>query len=281
MAQQAAAINPSDSEKNEQARKDPPRGTIAEWMVTFLLLLFGTTTLLQAFVIPTGSMEDNLLIGDHLLVDKLAYSPSGAISKYLLPYQEPKHGDIIVFRYPADISQTFVKRVIGVPGDHLKIVNQQVYRNGKLLVEPYIYHKLGVIDAYKDNFPGEPAPYLTPDQIRDGLLLDMLTKHVSNGEVVVPPNSYFAMGDNRDNSLDSRFWGFVPRDNIIGKPLLIYWSYEATTAELTGSSVGDVAGHFVDVVTHFFSRTRWPRTLHVIRGFPDSQLPSGQSLQSK
>src|SRR5580693_6575357 len=108
----------------------PVRGFIAEWSVTFILLLFGTTTLAQAFVIPTGSMQDTLLIGDHLLVDKLAYAPPGALSKYLLPYEDPKHGDIIVFRYPADISQTLVKRLIGIPGDRLKIDHGVVYRNG-------------------------------------------------------------------------------------------------------------------------------------------------------
>ena len=97
-------------------KAEPPRGAIAEWAITILLLLFGTTTLVQAFVIPTGSMEDTLLIGDHLLVDKLAYAPAGKFSKYILPYEEPKRGDIIVFRYPVDISQTFVKRVIGVAG---------------------------------------------------------------------------------------------------------------------------------------------------------------------
>ena len=108
------------------AKPEPPRGTIAEWAITILLLLFGTTTLVQAFVIPTGSMEDTLLIGDHLLVDKLTYAPAGSFSKYILPYRDPKHGDIIVFRYPVDISQTFVKRTIGVPGDHIKIINQKV-----------------------------------------------------------------------------------------------------------------------------------------------------------
>src|SRR5271166_5699478 len=132
---------------------EPPRGAIAEWAITILLLLFGTTTLVQAFVIPTGSMEDTLLIGDHLLVDKLAYSPAGSISKYILPYQEPKHGDIIVFRYPIDISQTFVKRVIGVPGDRIKIVNQVLYRNGAALDEPYVYHKNPNPYSYGDNFP--------------------------------------------------------------------------------------------------------------------------------
>src|ERR1035441_9986089 len=106
---------------------DAPRNAIAEWTITILLLLFGTTTLVQAYVIPTGSMEDTLLIGDHLLVDKLAYAPAGRVSKYLLPYTPVKRGDIIVFRYPVDVRQTFVKRVIGVPGDHLRIVNKQAY----------------------------------------------------------------------------------------------------------------------------------------------------------
>ncbi len=270
-----------EEQKAPSARPEPPRGAIAEWTVTILLLLFGTTTLVQAFVIPTASMEDTLLIGDHLLVDKMAYAPAGAISKYLLPYEEPKHGDIIVFRYPADISQTFVKRVIGVPGDHLRIINQVVYRNGRALKEPYIYHKSPIVDSYRDNFPSEPPPY-TYDPSRDPLLRDMLEHNVSNNEVVVPPHSYFAMGDNRDNSLDSRYWGFVPRENIIGKPMLIYWSYEATTEQLTDSSVGSTASHLKDVLFHFAGRTRWNRTFHLIRGFPDSELPaSSPAVQEK
>src|SRR6201996_3415320 len=141
MPEQTATVSPAKAEQNAPVKRDVTRNSIAEWAVTILLLLFGTTTLVQAFVIPTGSMEDTLLIGDHLLVDKLAYAPAGTVSKYLLPYEEPKHGDIIVFRYPVDISQTFVKRVIGVPGDHLKMVNRTVYRNGKPLYEQYVYHK--------------------------------------------------------------------------------------------------------------------------------------------
>ena len=133
-----------------------PRSTIAEWTITILLLLFLTTTLVQAYVIPTGSMEDTLLIGDHLLVDKLAFAPSGPVSKYLLPYTDVKRGDIIVFRYPVDIRQTFVKRCIGVPGDRIRLVNKQVYLNGVRLDEPYKYHKSDYIDSYRDNFPGEP-----------------------------------------------------------------------------------------------------------------------------
>jgi len=273
MAPNAATIKSTDIKQTPSAPhvREAPRNSIAEWAVTILLLLFGTTTLVQAFVIPSGSMEDTLLIGDHLLVDKLAYAPGGAFSKYMLPYEQPKHGDIIVFRFPVDISQTFVKRVIGVPGDRLKMVNRVVYRNGVQLNEPYVYHKLAY-DASRDNFPGEPT--LFADGLQGQLQRDMLENHVANGEIVVPPNQYFAMGDNRDNSLDSRYWGFVPRDNIIGKPLLIYWSYEASSEDLTGSSVNSLLTHFVDLGEHFFTRTRWERTFRLIRGFPDSQLPN-------
>ena len=266
---ETATVKPSQTETPPAGKRDHARNSVAEWAVTILLLLFGTTTLVQAFVIPTGSMEDTLLIGDHLLVDKLAYAPFGNASKYLLPYEQPKHGDIIVFRYPADISQTFVKRVIGLPGDHLKMINRVVYRNGIRLNEPYVYHKFGY-DPIRDNFPGEPTPFA--EGLQAQLQRDMLESHVVNGEIVVPSNSYFAMGDNRDNSLDSRYWGFVPRDYIIGKPLLIYWSYQASTEDLAGSSVGSLVGHFVDLGEHFFTRTRWSRTFRIVRGFPDAQL---------
>src|SRR5580704_11513778 len=244
------------------AKPEPPRGTIAEWTITILLLLFGTTTLVQAFVIPTGSMEDTLLIGDHLLVDKLSYAPGGSFSKYILPYEEPRDGDIIVFRYPVDISQTFVKRVMGVPGDHIKIVNQQIYRNGVKLNEPYVVHKNPYPDSFRDNFPSSEPNLMLLDPARE-----MLAHNVVDGEVVVPPNSFFAMGDNRDNSLDSRYWGFVPRGNIIGKPLIIYWSYDANTESLASSSVNTLLRHFLDLGEHFFSKTRWTRTFRLIHGY--------------
>jgi signal peptidase I len=239
---------------------DTPRGFIAEWTVTIILLLFGTTTLVQAFVIPTGSMEDTLLIGDHLLVDKLAYAPPGPITKHVLPYTDVKRGDIIVFRYPVDIKQTFVKRVMGVAGDHIKLVNKQVFLNGKQLDEPYVYHKTEYIDSYRDNFPSEPNAHIAePAQ-------DMLERHVVNGEVVVPQGGYFAMGDNRDSSLDSRYWGFVPRENIIGKPLIIYWSYDAPTEALASPGLG--LDHLRDLVLHFFTKTRWGRTFMLIHAYP-------------
>ena len=153
--------NPAKTEKVDdeapQEAAQPSRGIIAEWTVTILLLLFGTTTLVQAFVIPTGSMEDSLLIGDHLLVDKLAYAPAGAISRYLLPYQEVERGDIIVFRYPMDLDQTFVKRVVGVPGDRIRIVDKQLWINGKNADEPYVVYKSDFIDSYRDTFPTLPT----------------------------------------------------------------------------------------------------------------------------
>jgi signal peptidase I len=235
-----------------------PRGTIAEWTVTIILLLFGTTTLVQAFVIPTGSMEDTLLIGDHLLVDKLAYAPAGPVSKYILPYQEIKRGDIIVFRYPMDVTQTYVKRVVGIPGDRIHIRNKQVFRNGEKLNEPYTYFKTEYIDSYRDNFPSEPNTRISE------AAQEMLEKHVVNNEIVVPPSSYFAMGDNRDSSFDSRYWGFVPRENIIGKPLIIYWSYDAPTERLASSTIS--LDHAIDLLQNFFTKTRWRRTFKLIRG---------------
>jgi signal peptidase I len=236
------------------------RGFIAEWAVTIILLLFGTTSLVQAFVIPTGSMEDTLLIGDHLLVDKLAYSPPGPASRLLLPYRDVHRGDIIVFRYPNDVRQTFVKRAIGVPGDHIRLVEKQLILNGHPVDEPYVYHKTGYIDSYRDNFPNDPNVHVSESA------LDMLSRHVENGEVVVPSGYVFAMGDNRDSSLDSRYWGFVPRENIIGKPLIVYWSYDAPTEALADPSLS--LDHIFDLVTHFPTKTRWARTFRLIHGYP-------------
>jgi signal peptidase I len=255
-----AAADAAPADPPDDSHYDRPRSTIAEWTITIILLLFLTTTLVQAYVIPTGSMEDTLLIGDHLLVDKLAFAPYGPVSKYLLPYTDVKRGDIIVFRYPVDISQTFVKRCIGVPGDRIRLINKQVYLNGVRLDEPYTYHKSDYIDSYRDNFPGEPNVSV------DRRASEMLLNHVINGEVVVPPNSYFAMGDNRDSSLDSRYWGFVPRENIIGKPLVIYWSYDAPTDQLNTSSIS--IDHLVDLAEHIFTKTRWRRSFMLIHGYP-------------
>jgi signal peptidase I len=237
---------------------DSTRDFITEWALNILILLFGTTTLVQAFIVPTPSMDTTVRVGDHLLVDKLSYAPADGFSKHLLPYTEPKRGDIIVFRYPMDISQNYVKRCMGVPGDHLKVVDKELWLNGHKLVEPYVQHVFPRIEPYRDNFPSEPYGPVY-DRARQ-----MLAEHVVNGEIVVPDGFYFAMGDNRDNSLDSRYWGFVPRENIIGKPLVIFWSYDAPTEDWVDYN----SNHFIDLAKNFFRKTRWDRTLKLVRGYP-------------
>ena len=209
--------------------------------VAILVFLFVTTNLVRAYVIPTSSMEGSLRIGDHVLMNRLARS-----------YRPVQRGDIVAFLYPEDVHQTFVKRVIGVAGDRLRLVDKQVIRNGRRLVEPYALHN-GSHDAYRDNFPSEPASFTT------GRARDMFANHVTDGEVIVPPQALFVLGDNRDNSLDSRYWGFVPEEYVVGSPLMVYWSYDAPTADLATWNLR----HFADLAQHFFTKTRWQRTLFV------------------
>jgi len=246
----------------KEMSREVHRGFVAEWTVTIILLLFATTSLVQAFVIPSASMVGTLLIGDHVLVDKLTYAPAGAISRGVLPYREVRRGDIIVFRFPLNIKDDYVKRAIGIPGDRIKLVNKQLWLNGHAVNEPYVVHSSSGVDSYRDYFPAQPnSPLQAP-------AIDMLENHVdqATGELVVPANCIFAMGDNRDDSLDSRYWGFVPRENIVGTPLVIYWSYDAPTQDLTNGNIG--LDHIVDVVAHFFTKTRWSRTFRLTRGYP-------------
>lgn len=250
----------------ESRQRANSRNFVAEWAFTILIMLFASTSLGWSYVIPTGSMEDTLLVGDHIFVDKLAYAPASSLARILLPYENPKDGDIIAFHYPVDTSQMFVKRVIGQPGDRIRIQNQQLYRNGVAVKERYVFHKLPYFSAYRDNFPMEMAWIdVAPDHKRDAHLAQMLDHHVRNGELVVPPDSFFVLGDNRDNSLDSRYWGLVPRDNIVGKPVFIFWSYDASTEELMASGGGDLLRHVISVGTHFASRTRWDRSFRLIK----------------
>ena len=146
------------------------------------------------------------------------------------------------------------------PGDRIRVINKEVYLNGVKVDEPYTFHKDDYIDSYRDNFPGDPNTHV------ESGAYSMLTDNVVNGEVIVPQKMYFAMGDNRDRSLDSRFWGFVPRENIIGKPLVIFWSYDAPTEEW----VGNAGNHYLDLAKNFFFKTRWGRTLKLVRGIPVS-----------
>jgi signal peptidase I len=236
-------------------RKPSSRGFVAEWAMTILVYLFATTTLVQAYVVPTPSMESTIRVGDHMLVDRLTYSDPGAAGRHLLPYRDVARGDIVAFLYPEDIRQTYVKRVIGLPGDRIRLVNKQVMRNGRMLVEPYTQHLATSREPYRDDFPGAPDLYTSPRG------RDMFLHHVRDGEVVVPPGTLFVMGDNRENSADSRYWGFVPREYVVGKPLVVYWSFDAPTSELEDWSLT----HVLDVTLHFFSKTRWERMFLVPR----------------
>jgi signal peptidase I len=243
----------------KKAPKPPPeRHWIADWAFNIVLLVWFTSTVAQPFVVPTASMESTIMTGDHLIVDKVPYSPPGAITKYFLPYQEVRRGDVVVFRYPLNINMPYVKRVIGIPGDRIQFVEKKLILNGKPTEEPYAQFHGPNLDPYAANFPTVAPSYVYPRGA------EMLRDNVKDGVLTVPQGFYLCMGDNRENSDDSRYWGLVPRENIMGKPLIIWWSFEASTEHLASYSVGQV----VHLVTNFFSKTRWSRTLQFIRAYP-------------
>jgi signal peptidase I len=241
--------------------------SVISLLATVVIAVFIITFIVQAFQIPSESMENTLLIGDYLLVDKLRYG-GGGFGDALMPYRHIQHGDIIVFKYPVDPSQHFVKRVIGIPGDRVRLVKRRVYVNGIAQQEPYV-HYLGrgpdVADpayTFRDDFPQVNLP--VPDLEGDWWL--EMRKLVEDGQLIVPEGNYFVMGDNRDDSKDSRYWGFVPRENIVGRPLLIYWSVRSMDDEMAASpSAGDKLLHFAYAATHLWQITRWDRTFRLVK----------------
>ncbi len=231
-------------------------GSLQSLLGTVVIAIFVITFVVQAFQIPSPSMENTLLVGDYLLVNKLCYG-NGAVANLFMPYRRVRRGDIVVFHYPVTPAQHFVKRVIGVPGDRVRLVNKQVFVNGVPLREPYAHFTRPANDLFRDDFPQlDVAAGETPEWWLT------LRKLVEDGQLIVPAGYYFVMGDNRDDSYDSRYWGFVPRENIIGRPLLIYWSVRdlatdsATTATLNGK-----LSRLSYAVIHLFQITRWDRTL--------------------
>ena len=247
-------------------KKSTAREYFESLVITVILALFGTTFIVQAFKIPTPSMEDNLLVGDHLLVNKFAFGARGSIFDKILPLKDIKRGDVIVFKYPKDLTKHYVKRAIGLPGDRIRIVDRQVFVNGVALNEPYKIHKAppGSYDRFGDFFPPKPhyGRVASHGADEDPFWYEEYTK---DDEIVVPPNHYFAMGDNRDNSADSRYWGFVPREFIVGKALIIYWSYETDSDEYRRTDVVDRVQQITDLFTNFFTKTRWSRSFKIIR----------------
>jgi signal peptidase I len=224
---------------------------------TVAIAVFVVTFIVQAFTIPSESMEQTLLIGDYLLVDKLCYGGAGFLSRFL-PYQKVKRGDIIVFHYPVNPAQDFVKRVVALPGDRVRLINKRVYINGVVQQEPFVQYITNVRNPYRDDFPRTDAP----DYGTSARWWKEMPRLVEDHELIVPENHYFVLGDNRDDSQDSRYWGFVPRENIIGRPLLIYWSSGSLNNDLPASpTTGDRLYHLAYAVTHVFQITRWGRTL--------------------
>jgi signal peptidase I len=249
-------------------RKSSTRDTFESLVVTVVLAIFGTTFVIQAFKIPTGSMENTLLIGDHLLVNKFAFAYHSGVLARLLPYRDVHRDDIIVFKFPASSDEQsepgehFVKRVIGLPGDRVRIFHRQVYINGQPVSESFVHHTLVDMLRPGDDFPPPDSEYVHG---ATALWSAEMASYVQNGEIVVPAGKYFVMGDNREQSWDSRFWGFVPRELISGRPLLIYWSYETPHDEYMHTSWSDRIFQTVDLIIHFPTKTRWRRTFMIAR----------------
>ncbi|HEY7441682.1 MAG TPA: signal peptidase I [Vicinamibacterales bacterium] len=230
-------------------KKSVAREYFESIVIAVILALFIRTFVVQAFKIPTGSMEQNLLIGDHLLVNKFVYGPSlSSAERAALPDKLVQRGDVVVFKYPEDPERDFIKRVIGLPGETVQVKAKKVFINDQPLDEPYVHYEQPPLELADRN-------EVTSSDVREAY-----------GPVRVPQDHYFVMGDNRDNSQDSRYWGFLPRDYIKGRALMVYWSYEAERADYVDQDGLNqrVEGIF-SVVVHFFTRTRWDRLFHVIR----------------
>ncbi len=226
----------------EGFRKSTVREYFESIVIAVILALFVRTFVLQAFKIPTGSMENNLLIGDHLLVNKFRYAPTASrLEKALLPIGDIRRGDVLVFKYPVEPDRDFIKRVIGLPGEKLELKDKKIYINDRPLDESYVHF----LEPPRGS---SELSEVTSSDVRENY-----------GPVTVPPNQYFMMGDNRDNSADSRYWGFMPRDYVKGKALLIYWSYESEREDYEDESASATVKGLASVFMHFFTKTRWDR----------------------
>jgi signal peptidase I len=251
-------ISNPDPEAAPHLHYHEPQG-VKFYLSVLVIVIFMTTFVMQAIRIPSESMETTLMIGDFLLADKIHYSAEGWFGRHLLPYREIRRGDIVVFHYPADPKQFFVKRVVGLPGEHVKLLDKAVLVNGERLHEEYARHVLQDYNPYRDSFPDITflaPPYLTSDV--DRRWRKQIFQYLDHGEIVVPAGNYFVMGDNRDRSLDSRYWGFVPKGNITGRPLVIYLSVnQGDQAEPAASD--DKLIHPGKMLAHILQLARWDR----------------------
>ena len=253
----------------KDADKEKPRETTVEFLASLAGVLvtglFIIAFVIQAFEIPSSSMEKTLLVGDHVFVNRVQISPKSKWIEPIVHYSDIHRGDVVVFLSmdPRTPEMYIVKRIIGIPGDRIHLRDGVVYRNGERLNEPYVNHAdFASYEPYRDNFPAVPPPEF--GNVIDDWKLTM-GSHIENGDIVVPPNSYFGMGDNRDVSLDSRYWGFITQEHVIGRPMFIYWSFKTTEEEYAQRSFGQRISGFFHTVLHFFDGTRWTRSFKVVR----------------
>ena len=236
--------------------------TIAGLAAVLVGAMFILSFIIQQFEIPSSSMENTLLIGDHLFVDRLTPTGKAGAASFLMPYRDIHRGDIAVFASPAQPGLYLVKRIIGVPGDRIHLRDGKVFLNGVEQNEKYVVRGVEPYNPYRDNFPAVPNDFsmqVTEDWAKT------LPRNVQSGDLVVPPGNYFAMGDNRDVSLDSRYWGFVPRRNILGSPLFIAWSFKQTASDFPqDASLSERASTFAKTAAHFFTLTRWDRVFRLV-----------------
>ena len=254
---------PSAQAPVEKKVEETPYEAVASICSVLVVGLFILTFLGQNFVIPSGSMENTLLVGDHLVVDRITLAPPTRWMP-LVHYREPKRNDIIVFLKPGEPDLFLVKRLIGVPGDHIHLRDGIVIVNGVPQPQPAtgLVNSLGGYpDPFLDDFPSIPPSI---DRGATESWTVAFPNHVVDADLVVPPGKYFMMGDHRHDSLDSRYWGFVPRENILGRPLFNYWSFNTPEHQYEDTGIASKVAWLGHVVIHFFPDTRWRRTLKVI-----------------
>ena len=259
---------PNVSKKEKIVVEDEkPSETTVEFLASLAGVLvtglFIITFILQAFEIPSSSMEDTLLVGDHVFVNREQFAAPTHWLGPLLPYRNIRRDEIAVFMSPEQPGLFLVKRIIGIPGDHIHLRDDVVYRNSEKLVEPFVRHKREEHNPYTDNFPALPPS--GEYGVSNKKWAAEMPSHIEGEDIVVPPDSYFAMGDNRENSYDSRFWGFVPRKNVIGRPMFIYWSFITPEDQYQMRDAGDRLGFLAHTIIHFFDETRWRRTFMPVR----------------
>lgn len=242
-----------------EKRKETPPEFISGLALNLITAFFVITFVIHMFAVPSSSMERTINVGDHMFVDELTPHQSQGLQG-LLPQRPVHRGEILCFYSPAEPGKILVKRIIAVPGDRIHLRKGVVYLNGVAQKEPYVIHSVGDYDPYRDDFPSGGIAYgVSPEWPL------VMREHIQGDDLVIPPGHYFGMGDNRENSLDSRYWGFIPEENIVGRPLFNVWSFDASEQEYEDETPAGRAHLLKKEIVHFFDDTRWSRTLHRIK----------------